>query len=833
MTELLAPVGSTEALIAAIESGADAIYLAGKSFGARAYAPNFNDEELAEAVRFAHLRGVSVYVTVNTLVDNSELEELIAFLQYLYQINVDAIIIQDVGVGSIARQVVPDMPVHASTQMTIHNLAGVDFLTKLGVKRVVLARELSLADIKYICGNTKTEIETFIHGALCISYSGQCLMSSLIGGRSGNRGRCAQPCRLPYTLVDKAGNDVLKDKEAGEYLLSPKDFNTLELLPELIEAGVTSFKIEGRMKRAEYVAVVVDTYRRAIDAYVADKENFIVSEQEQNDLAQIFNRDFSTAYLKGNPGRTMMSDRRPNNRGVRIGRVVNYNGQQRTAAIKLDEPLNNGDIVEFWVKVGGRVNVNVSSILVNGQEVSHAPAGEIAVIGVQMPVRVNDRVFKVFDAGLMEKARRFFTGAAVVRRIPVNVAVQVAEGQPLVITMQDRDGFSGRAATRFLAERALKRPLTQETVAKQIERLGNTVFELRQLTCHINSEVMVPVSEINDARRRAVEELETARLSRFARPALTTCSVSVKDFLPEKSEKKNKTMPQLVVNTDTAEKVQTALENGADIIMFGGESFAHHQVTHEEYRRVVQMARECGKKIILNTPRLVKEWQMTQIQAELQLFQQLAPDSVSVANLGLVHLARNYIDIPLHGDYPLNTYNGAAINFFAGQGIASLTLSPELSLTQVEQLSGRYDISLECLVHGYLTLMVSEYCVIGSYLGQLHKRHCPNACLRGEYWLKDRKNEVFPVITDQFCRMHILNGKELSMLPHVPRFGRMGIERIRIEGKKSTPEYLGRITRLYREILEQGEEHPLLAGDKLAVVEHNDITRGHYFRGVL
>lgn len=834
MTELLAPVGSREALVAAVEGGADAVYLAGKFFGARALAPNFTDEELAEAVRFVHLRGVLVYVTVNTLIDDSEIAALISYLRYLYQIGVDAIIVQDVGVASIARQVVPDMPVHASTQMTIHNLAGVDFLTKLGIKRVVLARELSLADIRQICSNTQTEIETFIHGALCISYSGQCLMSSMIGGRSGNRGRCAQPCRLPYTLVDKNGNDVLKDKEAGEYLLSPKDFNTLGLLPELIEAGVTSFKIEGRMKRAEYVAVVVDTYRRAIDAYIADKDNFSVSEQEQKDLAQIFNRDFTSAYLKGKPGRMMMSDRRPNNRGVRIGRVVNYNGQRKTAAIKLDEPLNRGDIIEFWVKVGGRVNVTVDSMTVDGQAADHVPAGKETVIAVQTPVRVNDRVFKVFDAGLMERARRFFNGAAAVRRIPVNVAVQVAEGQPLVITMRDSEGFCGQAATGFLAEKALKRPLTPEAVTKQIERLGTTVFELRHLECQIDGEVMVPVSEINDARRRAVEELEKARLSRFARAALSKPLFTAKDFLPEKAGKKGKAIiPQLVVNTDTVEKVQVALQNGADIIMFGGESFTHQPITPEEYRQVVHMTRKFSKKIIINTPRLVKEWQVAGLRSEIQLFRELAPDAVSVANLGIMHMARELLDIPLHGDYPLNVYNGAAVNFFAGQGIASLTLSPELNLSQVEQLAGRYAIGLECLVHGYLTLMVSEYCVVGSYLGQLHTGNCPNVCLHGEYWLKDRKNELFPVATDQFCRMHILNAKELSMLPHVPKFSCMGIERIRIEGKKSAPEYLGRITRLYREILDQGENHPLLAEDKLAVIEHKDITRGHYFRGVV
>ncbi|HEY3423156.1 MAG TPA: peptidase U32 family protein, partial [Negativicutes bacterium] len=375
MIELLAPVGNREALVAAVESGADAVYLAGKLFGARASATNFSEEELADAVRFVHLRGVLVYVTVNTLLDNTEIPVLIRYLQYLYQIGVDAIIVQDIGVAKIVRDMLPAMPVHASTQMTIHNLDGVEFLAEIGFERVVLARESSLADLKHICSNTTIEIESFVHGALCIGYSGQCLMSSLIGGRSGNRGRCAQPCRLPYTLVNKNGDDVLKEAQAGEYLLSPKDFNTLELLPQMIEAGVNSLKIEGRMKRPEYVAVVVDTYRRAIDAYLADKHNYVVTQEDQKDLAQIFNRDFTTAYLEGKQGRNMMSDRRPNNRGVRIGRVISYDLNSQMVTLKLDEPLWVNDIVEFWVKVGGRVSSTVSLMKVKGESVQFAPAG--------------------------------------------------------------------------------------------------------------------------------------------------------------------------------------------------------------------------------------------------------------------------------------------------------------------------------------------------------------------------------------------------------------------------------------------------------------------------
>lgn len=828
MVELLAPAGSREAFAAAVANGANAVYLGGRQFGARAYAANFDDDELAAVVRDAHLYGVAVYVTVNTLVDNGELPALAAYLRLLYDIGVDAAILQDVGVAAVARRVAPNLPLHASTQMTVHNLAGVELLAAHGFTRVVLARELSLADIRRIGRHAPIEIETFIHGALCISYSGQCLMSSMIGGRSGNRGRCAQPCRLNYRLVDAAGRDALAGQDAGEFLLSPKDFNTIDHIPDLIEAGVASFKIEGRMKRPEYVAVVVDSYRRAIDAYLADKANFVVPAQDHKDMAQIFNRGFTNAYLYGKQGREMMSDRRPNNRGVRIGRVLACDARARTAAIKLDEPLGVGDGVEFWVKVGGRTGTTVTSLTVDGRPATGAPAGATAVIGVDTPVKAGDRVFKTFDAALMEKAQAGYSGGMPLRRIAVDAVVTVEEGRPLAVTLTDDAGHSGRGDTAFLAERAIKRPLTEETVAGQVGRLGTTVFTLRNLECRIEGEVMVPVSEINDARRQAVEALEAAILGRYARPPLPP-EPDLAAFLPGPRAAGGR-KPLLTVNVDTVAKAQAAVAGGADRIMFGGESLAGRPVSADDYREVMAMARRRGLAVILGTPRIVHEHQWPALEADLALFAELKPDAVAVANLGTLRGLRG---LPGHGDWPLNIFNTAAVRFFAGQGLAGLTLSPELTMAQVEAMAGDPAARLECVVHGHLTLMVSEYCAMGSFLGGLGRGPCTRPCLKGQYWLRDRLGEKFPVAGDQFCRMHVLNAKELSMLPHLPRLARSGVASLRIEGKAADAGHVGRITRLYREILDQGEDHPLLAGDNLKSVEHEDITRGHYFRGVL
>ncbi|HHX50014.1 MAG TPA: U32 family peptidase, partial [Clostridia bacterium] len=377
LPELLAPAGDVESLRAAVANGADAVYLGGKLFSARQYARNFDEKELEQSIRYAHRRNVKVYVTVNILLDNTELQAAAEYLQFLYNAGTDAIIIQDIGLLYLARQVVPDLKIHASTQMTIHNLPGARFLSQEGVQRIVLARELSLKDIMGIHQGSSIELEVFVHGALCISYSGQCLMSSLIGGRSGNRGRCAQPCRLPYRLVDDTGKLATRTEKVGDYLLSPRDLCTLDLIPELVKSGVTAFKFEGRMKKPEYVATVIRVYRQALDRYLQDPGGFSVSTEEKQQLEQVFNRDFTTGYFLGNQGRELMSWKRPNNRGVYLGRVLSLNPAKVSVKVRLELPLSRGDGVEYWVTRGGRTGVAIDHIVLDGKEVDKAPAGSV------------------------------------------------------------------------------------------------------------------------------------------------------------------------------------------------------------------------------------------------------------------------------------------------------------------------------------------------------------------------------------------------------------------------------------------------------------------------
>lgn len=814
--ELLAPAGSWEALEAAVNAGADAVYMGGKSFGARAYASNFDKEEMAKAVYFAHMHHVRIYITVNTLVDDSELEELADYLMFLNNVGVDGIIVQDLGVIRLARKIVPELPLHASTQMTITNSSGVDFAVAAGMERSVLARELSLKEIEAACSRG-TEIETFIHGALCVCYSGQCLMSSLIGGRSGNRGRCAQPCRLPYRLLNSKGDDMLEGKDAGQYLLSPKDMNTLEILPQLIESGVVSYKIEGRMKRPEYVAIVVDAYRRAMDSYLAG--DYSVPAEDFANIEQIFNRDFTTAYMVNRPGREMMSDRRPNNRGVLVGRVLKLDKQRNKAVIKLDKELHLGDGLEFWVTVGGRVGTTVTEMLSKGESVSSAASGEQVTIDVPKGVRLNDRVFRTLDSKLMSYAQQFF-GPDAKKRIAVDAVVTAHIGQPMTVTLTDEDGNIGYGETDFIVEEARKRALDYAVVHKQLDRMGTTEYFLNSLNVELDDNVMVPMSEMNEARRMACEALDAARLEAFA-PARKPVHKHNESFVPN-AKKRTHDGAVLTVHCDSLGKVNAALQAGAERILFGGDCFTHISLSDEDYRKATNMVRKAGRQLAFATPRIVKEAQLKYFERLFALWSELEPDFVYISNNGLWSIAVKHGLKPV-ADMSLNIFNYQSLEFWKEQGAVGAVISSEMTMGQVEHLASVSPVPIECMIQGRLEMMVSEYCVGGSFLGDLHKGACKFNCSESLF-LEDRKDAKFPIATDQFCRMHVLNAHELSMTANVQLMAEIGVSSLRIDGRNYDEQRLGELITMYKKILGGAVEAP----DNLP-----GTTRGHYFRGVM
>ena len=611
---------------------------------------------------------------------------------------------------------------------------------------------------------------------------------------------------------------MLAGTDAGQYLLSPKDLNTLEILPQLIDAGVTSYKIEGRMKRPEYVAVVVDAYRRAIDSYLAG--NYNVPQQDFENIEQIFNRDFTTAYMVSRPGRTMMSDRRPNNRGVMVGRVVKLFKGENKAAIKLEKKLSLGDGLEFWVKVGGRVGTTVNKMTQNGQEVTSALPGTQVVVDIPNGVRMNDRVFRTFDAELMAYAGKFY-GEKAKRRIPVDAVVTAKLGQPLTVLLTDDEGSTGFGETNFITETARKHALDEAAVRKQVDRLGTTEYVLNNLTVDLDDGVMVPMSEINEARRMAAEAVDAARLEAFAPKRTEKHKVDVQLVKPEKNIPKKHAV--LTVRTDTVGKAQAALSAGADYIIFGGDLFSTKIVTDADYARVAELAAQYGKKWAPGTPRIISQGQEEFYAKQFAKWQQLNPDAVYIANNSLWQIAKENCTLPLWADMALNIYNSSCLEFWHEAGARGAVLSAELTLKQIEHLCAVSPMPLECLVQGRIEMMVSEYCAGGSFLGGLDKGKCSFNC-REQLFLNDRKDASFPLVTDQNCRMHVLNAHDLSLLANLKAVQEAGVERLLIDARYYSEEETAQMAALYKGVMNgeirQEENLP-------------HTTRGHYFRGVL
>lgn len=927
--EVLAPVGGWEALLAAVENGADAVYLGGKQFSARQSADNFDREEMLRAVEYVHLRGAKLYVTVNTLLDDRELEAGLDYLRFLYEAGADAVILQDLGLTRLARRALPELELHASTQMTAHNAAGVEFLREQGFHRVVLSREVSLDNIRLIGRQSPAELEVFIHGALCVCYSGQCLMSSLIGGRSGNRGRCAQPCRLQYTLVDEKGQS-LGDEGLGNHLLSPRDLNSIEFLPDLVRAGICSFKIEGRMKRPEYVATVTRVYREALDRCLANPENYQVTEEELHDLRQIFNRDFTPGYFFGNPGRDLMSYKRPNNRGLKLGRVSGYDPRQGTAELLLEDKLRVEDGLEVWVTQGGRQGLTVHRMTVAGKPVESAGPGEKAVLEVPVRMSVGDRVFKTLDAELMERARKSFEAPKHGRKIPLTVRVEARLGKPLEVVLIDSQGNRGNGQTAFLAEPARTRALTPEAVLKQVDRMGNTPWMVGNFEAVLDDNIMVPVSEINEARRMAVEKLEQARLVQYRRkplgleewrrrveasraaeaPAVAgirgavgtdgvtgatgavgmtgatgplaanvlNTGIQTPAGAATALREPRQHRPLLAVSVSEFAALRSAVDAGANRVYFGGESFRHHEpITAAVIEKALAYCRENKAEFVLSTPRILQDEEMQAYLPGLQEILAQGPDGVLVSNLGLVKQLTDSPEHPrLFADFPLNIYNSQTIVGLGELGFSQVTLSPELTLEQITALgktgtkiseadtfgtetsrakmsetetswpqtsgsqANAFGPDRECLVHGALPMMVSEYCPVGSILGgRSTEKACRATCPNRRFGLRDRMNYVFPIAMDRFCHLHIFNPKELCVIEELGTLQQTGITSFRLELKLNNPREVGRITAIYRE--ESDRLHRLKSRwqpeervtETLAALSPTGLTKGHYFRGVV
>ncbi len=844
LPELLAPAGDWEAMKAAIAAGADAVYLGGKLFSARRYAQNFETGQLKEAADLLHLHEKKIYVTVNTLISNAEMEEALNFLIELDSFGVDAVIIQDLGLMQLARRYLPSLQLHASTQMTVHNLEGVLFLKDCGVKRVILARELTLDEITAIVCNSGVEIEIFIHGALCLSYSGQCLMSSMIGGRSGNRGRCAQPCRMEYQLIKP---DTAAGTE-GPYLLSPKDLALITLIPELVGSGVKSLKIEGRMKRPEYVYHVVNTYRKALDRYAARPDRFTVSPEEIWELEQAFNRGFTSGYFGGNRNYQIINMARPNNRGVYLGRITDVDRDRRLALLKLEAALEPGDEVEIWVSKGGRTTERITSLEAGGRQISSAGSGTTVCFGIRGKVFPGDRVFKVFSLRSSTESQVALAAGNLALKIPCIVKVEGTLGSRLTVTYYDRRGNYGSAISDIPLQLARTRPLTAEFLFEQLGRLGDTQFHLESINCELPDDLMLPVSEINGSRRRAIAALTSAVLQKYRRKP-----VVIKTSFPGSANPQNiastNSKVLLSVWVNDLNGVIEAVNNGAALVYAGGDELildgtAFHW-DRQRFREAIHQAHQAGARLVIGLPRINREGQ--RIVWEKQLNEAIATeaDGVMVSDLGALHFVATKGCQSIYLNYPLNIFNENSIFGLqerAGGKIQQVTLSPELTSEQIREFhfteANERGLRLECLIHGPLELMVSEYCPLNSIFTK--SGPCGRFCEKGRFNLRDRMNLDFPIFCDQFCRMHLLNSKDLCLIESLATLRKLSPNVWRLELKTYPAVEVGYFTRNYQKVITAITSHDHeMDWDILAQIREEfmkrtgrGITKGHYFRGV-
>ena len=807
--ELLAPAGTMENFMAALESGADAIYLGGKVFNARAHAANFGIDELREAVRLAHILDVSVYVTVNILIGDTELKDLEQYIKDLDSIGVDAIIVQDLAVAEIAKRVAPNIHLHGSTQMTAATLDAVRFYESLGFTRVVLARELSLKEIQHICKHCKAEIEVFVHGALCVCYSGQCLMSSFIGGRSGNRGACAQPCRLPYELLDSKGESVLPKHEA--YLLSPKDLNYSEHMNELVAAGVTSFKVEGRMKKVSYVRQVIGTYREILD-------EASIHENQRKALASGFNRGFSTAYLEDTVGRQMMTVVAPNHQGKPIGESYTKKGE---VYLSLTEPIEQGSLVKILQSNGSVTYYTVddewtcvSDTLYKGRPAEGLAVGQLYLAST--PKNTKSR-------GLQEFTRKY--DMSVYLSVGSNGETNYTE-----LTAILDSGLSVTVTNEYVPAIANKVPTSLEKVTEQLGRLGNTLFRLSYVDIP-DGPYMWPASVLNALRRDAVTALETALITHHVESwqALQVTGDVDYDFKAQ-HELSYDTCSMISARVDEIEGVKAAIAGGAQKIVFGGDRLSRTPYELSVYDEVARLCAQSDVICTFATPRVVKDDEVEAYKHTLEAIVQAHPDSISIhVPQALLWLRELEYTGAIEADTGLNIFNTPTLHFWEQLHISCVNPSQELTLKQITELAKHSHVPIETMIHGYTEMMISEYCAIASFVGTGSKVNCPMPCVKESYSLKDRKGEIFPIRTDPYCRMHIMNSHEMDMRAYVPMLLQKGISILRVDGRHMKPSYVKDIVSQYVSIATGTMEAPPKKIDS----QSESITRGHYFRGIL
>lgn len=876
---LVAPAGNFQALKSAVIAGADAVYAGVDRFSARAFAPNFSLDELQDAVDFAHLHGCEVYVAMNTLVKDSELCDALSYLFSLQKIGVDAVVMQDIGLIALARRCMAEnaysadnvdndtsanthssapilsplphlqpLKIFASTQTTAHSIESVELLADMGVSRVILARELSLPEIRNIADYVKHHsgigLEVFVHGALCISYSGQCLMSSFIGSRSGNRGRCSQPCRQKYMLVnntksiDEKDNNGMKSRHSKpiRHLLSPRDMMLLDHVCDLMDAGITSFKIEGRMRRYEYVASAVFAYRQAIDACLAGKDVADMLDAEKTKLEAVFTRGFTDYYLTGKG--KLMQTKRPHNRGVRIGSVSDYNSRKSIAHIILTSPLRKGD------------GIRIESDLGDTGMLVREDATKTLSVRTDSPVAVGDAVFRTYDIHVMESIIEMVDRPLT---MDIHVKAHVEAGKPLVIELYDTDGNRAKATSTFLAQRADKKPMPQDAFETQLLKFGDTPFTVESYDIHLGDDVFLPIKVINETRRHAVSALIAQRVGNsgdkdridgiqaedhgggnYANESGRIKERIEKYILPliqktgEYADGQTASKPTLIVSVHDFDCGVRAISQGADCIYLAWEGRKHLE-------KLSEYAKSHGIAIFLKTAHITKDGDALR---KLLAGRKQIIDGIVAKNLTAVAITKE-LGIPFVADYHLNVFNSIAMETVHDMGAMRVVPSVELTLDELKRLQGA---PTECIVHGDVEVMVSESDILkikGKGKDEGKGKDRGNASGTGyTFALVDEKDYEFPVFTDEDGMTHVLNSKELCAISMLSGIIDAGTSGLRIDAEHMEPEYMGKVISYYRREIDEylakgkGYRFEIDRRKKLESLSPRGFTRGHYLRGV-
>lgn len=852
LPELLAPAGDWECARAAVENGADAIYFGLEKFNARMRAHNFSRADLPKLMEFLHQRGVKGYVTFNTLVFENEMAEAEESLRDIIAAGVDAAIVQDVGICRLIRGLSPDFPIHVSTQMTVTSAAGVEFARELGCQLVVLARECSLKEIETISGKSTARdatlpLEVFVHGALCVAYSGQCLTSESLGGRSANRGVCAQACRLPYELISDGQPLPLGDRK---YLLSPQDLAGLDLLPELVEAGVASLKIEGRLKSPEYVANITRIYREALDKLASAFSNPsgkpapAFARSPRYDMEMAFSRGLYTGWFRGINNQQLVHARFGKKRGVYLGEIAAVEGRQ--VRLRLQGPLKPGDGVVFdaghpdETEEGGRVyrvdQHGADAWLGFGQ-------GDIDFNRVHK----GDKLWKTSDPELDRRLRQTFAGDAPKSQRPIVMDVRGSAGHPLILLVRDESGHELCLESAMPLVQAEKLPLTTGRLRDQLGRLGGTPFALGDLNNSIEGHVMLPVSELNRLRRAAVEQLLTLR----GQPRRWTLNRSLSELgaLPSRTvlphagppspgrgespsdglERRTGfparppvTEPELIVLVRSIPQLQAALDSSVQTVYCEFED-------PKKYREAVQLfrnyncapPRQVGRSIFVAPPRIFKmgeEWVLKQVRS-------CEADG---------YLVRNYDHLKFFGadrcvgDYSLNIANRLTADYFKNKfHLERLTASYDLNFNQLEALlRGAPPEWFEITIHQHIPMFHMEHCVFCAFLSSgTDYTNCGRPCDRHDVQLRDRVGALHPLKADAGCRNTVFNARAQTGADYVERMLALGARHFRLEFLNETPEQIGKTISRYRQLL-RGEITGPELWHELKLLNQLGVTRG-------